>query len=612
MMQERQSQLVYSFRRLGAALAILVAIAISAAYCAPLFENSNWGVQDWDQHLFYHQVPRDTVVEYHELPLWNPYACGGLPMLGNPQSRFMSPFFLLHLVFGVALGLRLEIVGHLALGLVGMYLLARRCGAEVIPAVLAGAVFAFSTYFVVNLAVGMTVFLPVAYLPLLALFVSRGLESSANLWVSAALLALILGDGGHYVIPIALTFVGVFTLVRGREMPLRQGLLNMGKLVALFTALAAVKLFPALELMSKNSRRIDDYSGYSLESLAFALFARDQSIDGIRTQQSAPGFLHGISYAVDENGVYIGFLAAALFLVGIVARGRQLWRWVAVLLVFLWLSFGDRVTPSLWAVLHAVPPYSSMRVATRFRMIWIIQVSLFAGLGLQHLVMRVSRDARVRAAVAVPVVLLIIVDLFSVGEPLWRQAFPIPPLAIGPKEEFRQTTSFVAYDASGPTTELRAHNAWSGYMPAYLRNLGTINCYEPLPVRRAATPSDSPEYRGEAYITGTTGDAKVLRRTPNTLLVEATLADNGMLVINQNFARGWRSSEGTVDREKGLLVVKLGPGAHTVSLRYTPTSFLLGLGLSLATIAIGLTKFRRATGSPVASPQRDVSRSRTG
>ena len=47
-------------------------------------------------HLFlYERSAIDTIRRYGELPLWNPYYCGGFDAVGAPQTRFVSPTLLL-------------------------------------------------------------------------------------------------------------------------------------------------------------------------------------------------------------------------------------------------------------------------------------------------------------------------------------------------------------------------------------------------------------------------------------------------------------------------------------------------------------------------------------
>ena len=48
--------------------------AASYAFCSPLFDQPTaLGAYDWDQHLFYYGAVLKNVVEYGQLPFWNPW-----------------------------------------------------------------------------------------------------------------------------------------------------------------------------------------------------------------------------------------------------------------------------------------------------------------------------------------------------------------------------------------------------------------------------------------------------------------------------------------------------------------------------------------------------------
>lgn len=98
---------------------------------------------------------------------------------------------------------------------------------------------------------------------------------------------------------------------------------------------------------------------------------------------SSPTRDGAISYFMDENGIYIGVLPFLLILSGLVIRGRRRPALLLCLLIFLWLSFGNRAPVSLWALVHKLPGFDSMRVAQRFRIVVLLSASLFAGFGLQ-------------------------------------------------------------------------------------------------------------------------------------------------------------------------------------------------------------------------------------
>src|SRR5687768_16642181 len=63
----------------------------------------------------------DAVHRFGQLPLWDPWYCGGLYGLGAPQSRFAAPPFLLSLLFGAERAEPLVIFFFTILGMEGMY-----------------------------------------------------------------------------------------------------------------------------------------------------------------------------------------------------------------------------------------------------------------------------------------------------------------------------------------------------------------------------------------------------------------------------------------------------------------------------------------------------------
>ena len=69
---------------------------VAVFYALPILTNiSYWGQMDWDQFTYWNAIPRDTILRYHQVPLWNPYSGGGNVMLALPHSSFLSPLFVL-------------------------------------------------------------------------------------------------------------------------------------------------------------------------------------------------------------------------------------------------------------------------------------------------------------------------------------------------------------------------------------------------------------------------------------------------------------------------------------------------------------------------------------
>ena len=583
---------------------IPVFLVIALFFTWPVFRDFDyWGIQDWDQHFFYHAVPRDTVLRYRQLPLWNPYTCGGTVLLANPQSRFLSPTFLLVLFLGAVRGLKIEIWLHAAIGLYGMYRLARHYRLDFLPALVSAIVFAGSSTHALNLTVGMTWYMSVAYLPWVFLFYLRSFQKIKLALISSVFLALIFFEGGAYPIAIIFLFLGLYSFfsVCLKRTPLLKTLKLLAVITAATLALGAVKLIPSIDFISSHPRTIPDYSGYSVDSLRFSVFSRDQTLAAVDKipHRREKGFLRGVSFFMDENGMYLGVIPFFLILLGLAARGKSQPVWVLCLAVFVWISFGNRIAFSLWSLLHRLPVFDSMRVAQRFRFVVLFASSLFAGFGLQALSdflrLRTARPKLIRL-LGVTISSVILLDISVVGWRVWRDAFTIPPLPVSREKKFSQVDALPAYDRHGMVEPGSSYASFGSLYPAFLSNIGIINAYETSYVPRAAVGRDSPDYRGEIFLAGTEGEVKIERWSPNRIRLSGTARGEGYLVVNQNYYPGWRvKGEGAsrLESVNGLLAVKITPPLSEIELYYLPGSFVVGFivtAVSFMLIIIFLSK----------------------
>lgn len=84
-----------------------------------------------------------------QLPLWDPYALSGSPLLANDQSAPFSPFTILALLFPAVHGISIAELAKMCVGGVGMAVFLRQLGAGGVARVAGGAAFACSSYMVV-------------------------------------------------------------------------------------------------------------------------------------------------------------------------------------------------------------------------------------------------------------------------------------------------------------------------------------------------------------------------------------------------------------------------------------------------------------------------------
>jgi len=608
---------ILKIRRHTLFLSLFLAL-VALLYTLPIFRNiHNLGIQDWDQHLFYHAVPRTSLLEYGQIPLWNPYYVGGTVLLANPQSRVLSPSFLLILLFGPVVGIKLDIWLHLTLGLLGMFSLARHYRLGRAAALTSAFIFNLSSIFALNLTVGMTWYLSVSYLPWAFLFYLKGLDNRRFAVAAGGALALMYLNGGAYPLAVTLLFLGVFTLLLAfvREYPVGLLARLFGLALLFLVGFGAIKLLPSIEFQRQHPRLVYDYSGYSLNGLRYALLNPAQTLDDIAALPiEQRGFWDGVTGGMDENGMYVGLLPLGLALLGLRLGDRRRFVLFVSALVFLWISLGNRPRAELWSLLHLLPVYNSMRIAQRFRIVPLLALAIFAGFGVQWLRGWLARrwpawGVNLLSA-AIPG--LILLNLLLVSRPILAQAFTLPPVEMPRRAEFTQVWETPSYsedgwldaaardkfanggsgaaaaDAQAAYTE-RLHISFGSMFPAYRANLGVINGYESANVPRRAVPQSTPAYRGEAYLQGTSGSADIRVWSPNRLAVDVSAEGPGWLVINQNFYTGWHARVDGKSRQvqavDGLLAVPLRPGDSQVALWYLPASFVLGAVISLLTLA---------------------------
>jgi hypothetical protein len=117
----------------------------------PLLPSAAWTNEFRDAQVLglHERVAATTVTTFHELPLWDPYYCGGLYALGAPQSRFASPAFLATLLFGVERAQPILIFILTLLGMEGTYRWLRLRVSSASASLLVAPAFALSGHFAV-------------------------------------------------------------------------------------------------------------------------------------------------------------------------------------------------------------------------------------------------------------------------------------------------------------------------------------------------------------------------------------------------------------------------------------------------------------------------------
>ena len=524
------------------------------------------GSGDWQRFQHQWEAARVAVMRWGEFPLWDPFHCGGVTLFGDPEAQVYGPLFWLLLPLGTTIGLKVFFVLHTAAGLAGMFVLARReLGAGVAPALVAAVVWGFSGFFAWHGSSGHITFLPFYFAPWLLLAWRRAAENPRWCVAVAAIMALVLFEGGVYPFPYFTLFLVFDAMARmlGREG--RRGIVRAGAIAGVLTLLlGSFRLLPILETLELSPRLTSSVDSVSFREVVVMLTGR-----GPEYEYEYP---FGHEYVWPEYGSYVGWMpliAAGLGCIVAVRGGRWRLAFGAILFGGLMLGYASPWHP--WAILHLVPPFDSLRVPSRFAVLFTFYLGLLAALALQSLT---ELLARYRMPRALPLVLAfgIAADVFITNRPARdRWHAPPPPSQIAadvhyhllPREQYGRFISFPALGVSnrGCSTGMKyraAPGLWEGEV-------------------------------SQVRLEGTTGTLHEESRTANTMRAEVTLNSEGGIVFNQTWAPGWKSSLGTLEQDAaGRIVVRAPAGRHDVVARYVPRRLVAGAALSLAGLALSV------------------------
>jgi hypothetical protein len=554
------------------------AILFGLAFTSPLLAHfSGIGeIDDWNQLLNLQWVPFYTVSHFHQLPLWNPYECGGIPALGDPLSRFVSPFFLLHLLFGPVIGFHLEIILHLAIAWSGGYVLARVQGLSPLASTLCGSIYAGSSWFSLHLAEGHGHFLASAYLPWIVAFLwlcfsERALIPAAG---SGLLIALTLGEGGVYQVLQALVLAALLGLTLSVLYRSYWPMTAIAILAAFSAGFAAFKLLPDYSMMHTYPRPWGPFDRTSLRLICTALFSRVQEHG---REHSGGGF------GFWEYGAYIGPFAAVLSLFGAVKYPRGAAPWVIACVVFLALAAGHSTRHSLWNLLHELPIFSSSRVPSRFLVPFTLAVGVLASFGSEAILKRFKTWG---VYVVCLTLCAMLVDFWQVSVSNLRYvvAGDLPnPVAVS--SSFKQVRN----------------QSDNRMLEASLADEGSTYCYDYTNIGTPAAGFNEATYRGEQYLLDP-GTVTLTRWTPNRLEYAVNAgAASSVMVINQNYDSSWRvmSGQGQIFSYGGLLAVRVPAGKSQIVLRYISTAAICGMLISMLTALAAYILIRRESRHPL-------------
>lgn len=579
MKQERLSDILLSsfFARL-----IVWSIAATAFLPGLLRDPAHAIAYYHDEHniLLHEEAARKTIAEFHQLPSWNPYFCGGMPGLANPPDTSLSPDFVLRLIFGTQPGRKLAALLMVLLGMEGTFRLARRHQASVIGAAMGAVAFACSGHFNYLAGLGWLFMFAYQLIPWVALSFEEGLRDVRWRVGGGLFLAWMVLSGGTYVTLYAgivllclLAIETVRAILRSdgpESVPWHRPAVTLATMGLVSFGVTAVRVLPMLQIVRKFPRILEQHDSDS----PFVVLARLAVGHGERALGAGAGEF------------YVGSFVVLFAIIGLFVADRGAGRFFALAVVFIALSCGEIHPKAPWVLLHELPLYSQLRLPVRLAVVASLFLALAGARGLTVIedgLLSFCRGLAGGRLSAPAAALFATMAALLVGNAGYKAARDVVvENEIGSGQVYNNDPA-LAY-AQG--FKQSRGNRWDAHVWTYA-NLGSIQCFEenPLP--------ESPALRGdlpaEEY-PAPGGDASVsrIRWTPNMLVLEVDARSPARVLVNQNHDPGWRASVGQVVAHDGLLAVDVPAGKHRLVLRYRDKWTMIGLVISVGTlIALG-------------------------
>jgi len=331
-------------------------------------------------------------IKQRSLPLWNPYNFSGTPLLANYQSQTLYPLGLLYLLLPQPVSWTILVILQIALGMAFMYLFAHEIGLSKVASILTAVTFNFSSFAVTWIEFN-TVWHTILWLPLLLYLVERAISqqkltiTQQFLFIFSLFSAITAGHPQDFI--NTFLFLCIYSGIRVAIMsskPFNEKIVfflrQFGIIITIPFFLAAVQLFPTIELFLISSRVPHDVSNI-LSTMLVQIWQLPLLI-----YQDFFGNPATRTYTIPDT--YVGKTLS----IGIVGFTLALWSFVTKKKSWYWKFFSITagimliisINSPLTALLYRFPiPILSTGTPTRNLFILMLALSILAGFGFDAL-----------------------------------------------------------------------------------------------------------------------------------------------------------------------------------------------------------------------------------
>lgn len=556
------------------------------------FENHHSDDSDWYEFTSIHRFERDALLEYGELPLWNPFVGGGYPFFAYPFALFFSPFFIFILLFGEVYGSKILTMLFMMIGASGMYYLLSYLYKKSRLAPLFGTlVFSFSSYMVFQINSANFKMYHFMLLPLAFLYFLKSFDDIKYVFFSAVFLTLIFLSG-EVVFLFSMMFVVLYSLCRFLYYDSKKFNIYALKIllivVMLTVVLSSVKLIPYFELISisdgcyGNFSSVDDTCENSYLNLQNNLLSFEELLESfLRTDLR------------EHHTNYVGIIPVVLFLLSLLFINSRNYPFY---LIFLILALGlvkNPIVDEVYRLLFQLPIISSIVKLNKY----IPFLMLFCiSLGFPSIISKIEMNMSKRYVKYAFWLILILLTMniasqYSSGQHNLSNLFGENIVGDNKVAQFYNEESIEL--ESRDSIEIVKHQYQN-----IIRGVGTSSWYGTILLKESVEPKyfidsnfveiENPNYKGEFYLLSGEGSVVQEYFGLNRHVYRIDTDTSDYLVVNQNYNKNWQSSCGEIFEFNGIISVKDIGDCDVVELKFVPYSLFLGIILSILSFLGGI------------------------
>jgi len=621
------------------AWAILAVIIITAVFYFPVIKGTGHTIisqDDWYGEYFYAAMSRDVVAYYHQFPFRTPYLGGGYPSIAHPFDYTLTPFFPIILFLGETSGLRIIVFLIMIFSAAGMFYLTKYIlGYNLEGSIFSSLVFILCSWGPYQILDGNINYLYYYFMPWLFAFFLKARQDRKFAVLASLILGLILIRGGLIFIPSFIA-LSLFAFLKALNINKASGkkvipayLVILVSIAAITLFLFAIKTIPMYQLYMSRSGYIhlpyeDSYRQISLATKSF-----DACLNLNRLFNSLINIkFHGYS------AMYFGYIPLVIFFLSIALYGVRNLNFLILLAIFTLIEFGSNSPVDLFKMLWHIHPimHGIWRLDKYFNFFIIFFIAIISGS-----FFLVLKNNNITKMIILIIAAAGVINMFNNNKPVLKNliyekqpVFKRSPAFFQVKIEeadqkrqwpgfselkdirsyqmfwalLKQNIGVVNFNWAG-NIKIAQNAAYKYILPVEIKgDAAYIKGYNVFPGREeamadlASIGSINPDYKGEVYFLDSDNKLESELLTPNEITLNADLKKPGILIINQNYHKSWKSNLGKVINKEGLLGLRINKtGKHTIKLKYVPLDFYLGLSISVLTlisVALYLIKQRKS------------------